>query len=141
MRFAFPIALVALAACGPSKKPPYTFPGCEDAGISGSPGACGDVPAFACAQGIILERFNTCTASSDCALVLPRTTCSFFCQVAVNAGEAGAYRDQIANESSRFCNSISDGCQSVPGGGECFAEGAVCDAGRCVLTPFKDGGG
>ena len=137
MRSALLLAVLGLVACGPSR-PRYSFPGCEDAGSGPANSACDDGAVFACAQRTILARFNTCTASSDCALVLPHS-CSFFCQVAVNAGEAGAYRDQIANESSRFCN--SGACRAGPVGGSCsFGQGAACDAGRCVLTRFSDGG-
>jgi hypothetical protein len=137
MRVALLIAVAGLVACGPSK-PRYTFPGCEDAGSQFSNSSCDGTEIFACAQRTILERFNTCNVSSDCALVLPRT-CSFACQVAVNAAEAGAYRDEIANESSRFCDG---NCRIGPGGGGAcaFAQGAACDAGRCVPTRFADGG-
>src|SRR4051794_13714075 len=92
------LLLACLTACSASK-PPYTYPGCPGSGGD----ACSGSQAFSCALETIHGKYDHCDKNSECGLVFPSQSCQGGCQVAVNASQAGAYRDEVANESQRFC--------------------------------------
>jgi hypothetical protein len=125
---------VLLGGCGASA-PGYSFPGCPDS----DPVACAASPTFVCAQDTLIARHATCAADADCAVVqvsvdcLPGASCGF----AVNASEAGAFRDELLNEGQRYCAAQPQGdgtslkCGPVPAIACAPGQVAFCDAGTC----------
>jgi hypothetical protein len=140
------VAVLALDACASDPAPQgYSFPGCEDAGAVGSGCASGS-PVFDCVQEHLQAKHDTCTEDSECVLVSVSSTCMFMgCGFPVRADEAGNFRDELLNESERFCavqsgsTTSGEGC-AFGGVGCSSAPVAYCDAGHCAVESSPDAG-
>jgi len=147
MRPPLVLALFTLAACT-GAAPTYGYPGCDDAGTAVP--ICGTSPALLCAKATIAAAHARCAEDADCAHVTVTSSCDFSdCGFAVRTDQAGAFRDELANEQQRYCaaqanvdpgGSIQDGSCAFSPRAFCDPDAlAFCDAGTCQLAAFDAG--
>lgn len=78
------------------------------------------------------STFLACTEDSDCAFVVPTTSCTTFCEVSIAETQVGAFGTAVQNIADQYCDApgfvrdCSSSCGRANG-----ARVAVCDQGIC----------
>lgn len=140
------LPLFGFGSCGQPTSPPASSGGssllviADDAPTNAS--ACEDRLAFAreTIRDVATRANGECSEDSECALVFTETQCEGACQAAILSANVEQFEQAKRQIDDRACTGYMEaGCSyATP---RCMQMEAVCEQGRCAMTPATEAAG